>query len=47
MSWHPSASDSCVRNTAALFCMIFCMLRRIVAVVRLPLAFLQQRWEQG
>lgn len=38
----PSASVSCVRNTAALFCMIFCMLRRIVAVVRLPLAFLRR-----
>ena len=37
----PSASVSWVRNTAALFCMMRCMSRRIDAVVRLPLACLQ------
>ena len=36
IKWAPSASVSCVRNTAALFCMILCMLRRTSAVRRLP-----------
>ena len=36
----PSSRVSCVRNTAALFCITRCMLRRILEVGNDPLAFL-------
>ena len=34
----PSASESCVRYTAAWFCIVFCISSRMLAVERAPLA---------